>query len=86
MSTGTLTDTKVCPSPDPGSILPVPSNDERPVQVWPPQQVCVKAMLRPADCSVLNQFTSLLLAQACPSHSLAQTTNQPCLVGPSVLK
>lgn len=45
-----------------------------PARCGPQQQMCVKAMWRPADCSVLNQLTSLLLAQTCPSHSLAQTT------------
>lgn len=39
----------------------------------------MKAMWRPADCSVLNQLTSLFLAQACPLHK------PHYLVGPSVL-
>lgn len=54
-----------------------------PARCGPQQQVCVKAMWRPTDCSVLNQLTSPALS---PSLSLAQPrTNHVAWWGPVYL-
>lgn len=67
-------DTKPAQPPIQAVFSPCRPATKGPARCGPQQQVCVKTMWQPVDCRVLNQLTSLLLAQACPSHSLAQTT------------